>query len=173
MAKRSNYKKWALIGRLSAQPRGSSTHCLRRSERSDCGCKGLSTLSACRRPQAATLALRHGIFRSASLYEKSVMAYLPYGSTQKGRTRFALYCAAVILRRFLCQGTRGAVLLAVKRKRGLQDILRSDGFIQPEMRGQPSLTLFAAVPVYPRQRHSRRCRARRRAFSWKGSLCSR
>ena len=32
-----------------------------------------------------------------------VMAHLPYGSTQKGRIRFALYCVAVILRRFLCQ----------------------------------------------------------------------
>ena len=36
------------------------------------------------------------------------MAHPPYGSAQKGRTRFALYCVAVILRRFLCQGTYGA-----------------------------------------------------------------
>jgi len=32
------------------------------------------------------------------------MAHPLYGSAQKGRTRFALYCVAVILRRFLCQG---------------------------------------------------------------------
>ncbi|HBD78301.1 hypothetical protein DW256_13625 [Ruminococcus sp. AM22-14LB] len=31
------------------------------------------------------------------------MAHPPYGSTQKGRIRFALYCVAVILRHFLCQ----------------------------------------------------------------------
>lgn len=31
------------------------------------------------------------------------MAHPLYGSAQKGRTRFALYCVAVILRRFLCQ----------------------------------------------------------------------
>ncbi|RHC47713.1 hypothetical protein DW839_29640 [Enterocloster bolteae] len=33
------------------------------------------------------------------------MAHPPYGSAQKERTRFALCCAAVILRRFLCQGS--------------------------------------------------------------------
>lgn len=31
------------------------------------------------------------------------MAHPLYGSAQKGRTRFALYCVAVILRRFLYQ----------------------------------------------------------------------
>ncbi|HBQ73506.1 MAG TPA: hypothetical protein DD755_01330 [Erysipelotrichaceae bacterium] len=41
----------------------------------------------------------------------SVMAHPPYGSAQKERTRFALYCAAVVLRRFLCQGTRGLFCL--------------------------------------------------------------
>ncbi len=35
---------------------------------------------------------------------KSVMAHPPRGSAQKERIRFALYCAAVILRRFLFQG---------------------------------------------------------------------
>ena len=35
--------------------------------------------------------------------EESVMAHPPYGSTQKGRIRFALYCVAIILRRFLYQ----------------------------------------------------------------------
>ena len=34
---------------------------------------------------------------------KSVMAHPPRGSAQKERIRFALYCVAVILRRFLCQ----------------------------------------------------------------------
>ena len=34
----------------------------------------------------------------------SVMARPPFGSAQKERIRFALCCAAVILRRFLCQG---------------------------------------------------------------------
>ncbi|MSS91699.1 hypothetical protein FYJ45_26805 [Eisenbergiella tayi] len=33
------------------------------------------------------------------------MAHPPRGSAQKGRIRFALYCAAVILRRFLFQGS--------------------------------------------------------------------
>ena len=31
------------------------------------------------------------------------MAHPLYGSAQKGRIRFALYCVAVILRRVLCQ----------------------------------------------------------------------
>jgi len=36
----------------------------------------------------------------------SVMAHPPYGSAQKERIRFALCCAAVILRRFLFQGSK-------------------------------------------------------------------
>ena len=35
------------------------------------------------------------------------MAYPPHGSAQKERIRFALCCVAVLLRRFLCQGTEG------------------------------------------------------------------
>lgn len=38
------------------------------------------------------------------------MAHPPYGSTQKGRIRFALYCVAVILRRFLYQGAKNRKL---------------------------------------------------------------
>ena len=34
------------------------------------------------------------------------MAHPPYSSAQKGRIRSALCCAAVILRRFLCQGSK-------------------------------------------------------------------
>jgi hypothetical protein len=34
------------------------------------------------------------------------MAHPPYGSAQKERIRFALYCVAVLLRRFLFQRTR-------------------------------------------------------------------
>ena len=34
-----------------------------------------------------------------------VVAYQPNGSPYIERIRFALYCAAVILRRFLCQGS--------------------------------------------------------------------
>ncbi|EDS10552.1 hypothetical protein ANACOL_03154 [Anaerotruncus colihominis DSM 17241] len=34
------------------------------------------------------------------------MAHPPYGSAQKERIRFALCCAAVILRRFLFQGSK-------------------------------------------------------------------
>ena len=69
-----------------------------------------------RRPQAAKLAPRRGVGRSAVPAGKrkprrdSVMAHPPYGSAQKGRIRSALCCAAVILRRFLCQGA-GKVLL--------------------------------------------------------------
>ena len=40
----------------------------------------------------------------------SVMAHPPYGSAQKERIRFALCCVAVILRRFLFQGSKMAVL---------------------------------------------------------------
>ena len=37
---------------------------------------------------------------------EKVMAHPPYGSAQKERIRFALYCAAVFLRRFLFQGSK-------------------------------------------------------------------
>ncbi len=47
----------------------------------------------------------------------SVMAHPPYGSAQKGRIRSALCCAAVILRRFLCQGA-GKVLLGAGSGKG-------------------------------------------------------
>ena len=47
------------------------------------------------------------------------MAHPLYGSAQKGRTRFALCCAAVILRRFLCQGAgNGCAAAVAERKRG-------------------------------------------------------
>jgi hypothetical protein len=58
--------------------------------------------SARRRPQAASLFCGGGVGRSFPIGE--VMAHPPYGSAQKERIRFALCCAAVILRRFLCQG---------------------------------------------------------------------
>ena len=60
--------------------------------------------SARRCLQAAKLALRR---RCSSLVLRwgEVMAHPPYGSAQKERIRFALYCVAVILHRFLCQGS--------------------------------------------------------------------
>jgi len=54
----------------------------------------------------------------------SVMAHPPYGSAQKGRTRSALCCAAVILRRFLCQGA-GKVELGQAAERGDAACLKS------------------------------------------------
>ena len=60
--------------------------------------------SARRCPQAASSLCGVGVRRSFS--DGEVMAHPPYGSAQKERIRFALYCAAVILRRFLCQGTK-------------------------------------------------------------------
>ena len=50
------------------------------------------------------------------------MAHPLYGSAQKGRTRFALYCVAVILRRFLCQGTYGAAADSYETEKGLDDL---------------------------------------------------
>ena len=58
--------------------------------------------SARRCPQAASSLCGVGVRRSFS--DGEVMAHPPYGSAQKERIRFALYCAAVILRRFLFQG---------------------------------------------------------------------
>ena len=57
--------------------------------------------SARRCPQAASSLCGVGVRRSFS--DGEVMAHPPYGSAQKERIRFALYCAAVILRCFLCQ----------------------------------------------------------------------
>ena len=59
--------------------------------------------SARRCPQAASSLCGVGVRRSFS--DGEVMAHPPYGSAQKERIRFALYCAAVILRRFLYQGS--------------------------------------------------------------------
>ena len=59
--------------------------------------------SARRCPQAASSLCGVGVRRSFS--DGEVMAHPPYGSAQKERIRFALYCAAVILRRFLSQGS--------------------------------------------------------------------
>ena len=61
--------------------------------------------SARRCPQAASSLCGVGVRRSFS--DGEVMAHPPYGSAQKERIRFALYCVAVILHRFLCQGTVG------------------------------------------------------------------
>ena len=65
-----------------------------------------------RRRQAAIPVFRRRcwslVYQAGKSRYNSVMAHPPYGSAQKGRTRFALYCVAVILRRFLCQGTYGA-----------------------------------------------------------------
>ncbi|NBJ95180.1 hypothetical protein D5281_22165 [bacterium 1xD42-62] len=61
------------------------------------------------------------------------MAHPPYGSAQKGRIRSALCCAAVILRRFLCQGA-GKVLLGAA-ERGTLPVLNQ---LKPRMKGQPA-----------------------------------
>ena len=60
--------------------------------------------SARRCPQAASSLCGVGVSRSFS--DGEVMAHPPYGSAQKERIRFALCCAAVILRRFLFQGSK-------------------------------------------------------------------
>ena len=44
--------------------------------------------------------------RAGKSRRDNVMAHPPHGSAQKERIRFALCCAAVILRRFLCQGSK-------------------------------------------------------------------
>ena len=49
---------------------------------------------------------------------KSVMAHPPRGSAQKERIRFALYCAAVILRRFLLQVAAASLTGKAKRGKG-------------------------------------------------------
>ena len=44
----------------------------------------------CRRPQAATLAFRRGVGRSAFPVGKSLLAHPPFGSAQTESVRFAL-----------------------------------------------------------------------------------
>ncbi|TQZ40041.1 hypothetical protein EWL91_19400 [Clostridioides difficile] len=54
------------------------------------------------------LSLLYGVvFLARFSVKKKVMAYPPHGSAQKERIRFALYCVAVLLRRFLCQRAEG------------------------------------------------------------------
>lgn len=48
------------------------------------------------------------------------MAHSLYGSAQKGRTQFALYCVAVILRRFLYQGAYGAAAVWNETEKGVR-----------------------------------------------------
>ena len=61
------------------------------------------------------------------------MAHPPYGSAQKGRTRFALYCVAVILRRFLCQGAEPG-----RKDTGCGKGTLPVYHIRPRMKGQPA-----------------------------------
>ena len=56
---------------------------------------------------------------------EAIMAHPPYGSAQKERIRFALYCAAVILRRFLCQGSKQSELWR-SAERGTQTAICSN-----------------------------------------------
>ena len=91
-----------------------------------------------RRPQAANLLPGAVLVARLSRQEKSrrdsVMAHPPYGSAQKGRTRSALCCAAVILRRFLCQGA-GKVEPGQAAERGTLLVLNQ---LKPRMKGQPA-----------------------------------
>ena len=69
-------------------------------------------------------------------HQDSVMAHPPYGSAQKERIRFALCCAAVILRRFLFQGSewlccrvssgteKGVKVRASRRRCGYSSVLK-------------------------------------------------
>ena len=61
-----------------------------------------------RRRQAAIPVFRRRcwslVYQAGKSRYNRVMAHPPHGSAQKERIRFALYCAAVILRRFLFQG---------------------------------------------------------------------
>ncbi|MFL8653428.1 hypothetical protein Q3209_19040, partial [Clostridioides difficile] len=52
------------------------------------------------------LSLLYGVVVLARFsIKRKVMAYPPHGSAQKERIRFALCCVAVLLRRFLYQGS--------------------------------------------------------------------
>ena len=46
------------------------------------------------------------------------MAYPPHGSAQKERIRFALYCVAVLFRRFLCQRAEGCFAIWNGKEKG-------------------------------------------------------
>ncbi len=81
------------------------------------------------RPQAAISALRCGIVARFSIKRK-VMAYPPHGSAQKERIRFALYCVAVLLRRFLYQRAEGCSAIWRKAEKG-EAFAIPRWFIQP------------------------------------------
>ena len=72
--------------------------------------------SARRCPQAASSLCGVGVRRSFS--DGEVMAHPPYGSAQKERIRFALYCAAVILRAFFVKEQGQGQIERAKRKGG-------------------------------------------------------
>ena len=76
------------------------THCLRRFERSDCGCKGVSALFACRCPQGAALAFRRDGCRSAFPRRGKVSWRVRRVARREQIVSVALCCAAVILRAF-------------------------------------------------------------------------
>ena len=76
------------------------THCLRRFERSDCGCKGVSALFACRCPQGAALAPRRDVVRSAFPRRGKVSWRVRRPARREQNVSAALCCSAVILRAF-------------------------------------------------------------------------
>lgn len=74
------------------------------------------------------------------------MAHPPYGSAQKGRIRSALCCVAVILRRFLCQGSKSSDVPHLRKGEHRQRL-----YIKTGSPRQPVSTLNANGRVCPRQ----------------------
>lgn len=75
------------------------------------------------------------------------MAHPPYGSAQKERIRFALCCAAVILRRFLVKVQNGfAAASAAERKRGREKASRRRCGLFLCLKGEDSHHQFCLQP---------------------------
>ena len=108
----------------------------------------------CRRPQADLLC---GVVLFASFPKGKSWRTRLYGSWHKRNVSdFVLYCVAVLFAPLSFSKNKMAVLLAVKRKRGAARRFTSCSTIhQPEMEIAPHQSLLAAVPMRPRQRHSR------------------
>ena len=90
---------------------------------------------------------------------RKVMAHPPYGSA-KERIRFALYCAAAFLRRFLFKVQNGyAAALAAERKRGVKTFHRrlrlflcseiEDSHHQFGLQPFPNVVVYAKVATFP------------------------
>ena len=91
------------------------------------------------------LSLLYGVvFLARFSIKRKVMAYPPHGSAQKERIRFALYCVAVLLRRFLYQRAEGCS--AIWNGKGERSVPISHRLFSPKSEDSPHQSCLQPFP---------------------------